>query len=118
MRLTKGFGSNNAIRAKGAPVRLTSCQQSVAGGGLIAKMWELGINAHLHVERLCDRNIGIATRLVGTVRTPMPLNRLSAQKLHPKPLVTYVSSIDSAVDTHKAFVHTAETRALKVLTGA
>jgi alcohol dehydrogenase len=72
----------------------------------------------LHLERLWDRNITIATRLVDTVSTPMLLKTIEAGKLNPGLLVTHRFKLDAILEAYKTFAGAADSRALKVIIDA
>jgi alcohol dehydrogenase len=57
-----------------------------------------GQKVALHPERLWDRNISIATRLVDTVTIPMLFKSVGSHKIDPKRLITHRFKLDSILD--------------------
>jgi alcohol dehydrogenase len=118
MNITGQRGVDTAIEAVGIPATFELCEQIVAPGGIIANIGVHGTKVDLHLERLWDRNITIATRLVDTVSTPMLLNVLRTHRLDPALLITHRFKLDSILDAYETFAHAADTRALKVIIAA
>lgn len=115
MKITSELGVDTAIEAVGIPATFELCEQIVAPGGVIANIGVHGTKVDLHLEKLWDRNITIATRLVDTVTTPMLLNSLRSHKIDPKLLITHRFKLDRILDAYETFAHAANTRALKVI---
>lgn len=115
MKMTGGLGVDTAIEAVGIPATFALCQQMIAPGGTIANVGVHGATVDLHLERLWDRNITIATRLVDTGSTSMLLNLLRSRRLDPKVLITHRFKLEHILEAYEVFAHAAENRALKVI---
>jgi len=115
MKQTDGIGVDTAIEAVGIPATFELCEEIVAPGGTIANIGVHGTKAALHLERLWDRNITIATRLVDTVSTPMLLKVLRSNKIDPKRLITHRFKLNQILEAYETFGHAAYTGALKVI---
>jgi alcohol dehydrogenase len=115
MKMTGGRGVDTSIEAVGVPSSFLTCQDIVAPGGIIANIGAHGLKADLHLEKLWDRNIAIATRLVDTVTTPMLLKTVQSRKIDPKRLITHHFKLDQIMDAYETFGHAAQTNALKVV---
>jgi len=115
MKMTGGRGVDTAIEAVGVPASFITCEDIVAPGGVIANIGVHGAKVDLHLERLWDRNIGITTRLVDTVTTPMLLKTVESHKIDPKQLITHRFKFDQILDAYETFGAAAKTHALKVL---
>jgi len=115
MKMTGNRGVDTVIEAVGLPATFELCQQLVAPGGTIANIGVHGTKVDLHLESLWNRNITITTRLVDTISTPMLINVLLSQKLDPKLLITHRFKFEKIVEAYDAFIHAAETKAIKVL---
>jgi alcohol dehydrogenase len=94
MKMTDRRGVDTAIEAVGVPASFITCEDIVAPGGTIANIGVHGVKADLHLERLWDRNIAIATRLVDTVTTPVLLKTVQSHKIDPKRLITHRFKLD------------------------
>jgi alcohol dehydrogenase len=116
--LTGGRGVDTAIEAVGVPATFVLCEDVVAPGGLIANIGVHGHKVDLHLERLWAHNIGITTRLVDTVTTPMLLKTVQSKKLDPTRLITHRFKLDQIQDAYNTFGRAAETHALKVIISA
>jgi alcohol dehydrogenase len=66
--------------------------------------------AELHLEKLCDRNISITTRLVDTVTTPMLLKVVRSGKL-----LTHRFAMNDIMKAYDTFGNAAKEDALKVV---
>jgi alcohol dehydrogenase len=115
MKITGGVGVDTAIEAVGVPASFELCEQIVAPGGVIANIGVHGTQVALHLERLWDRNISIATRLVDTVSTPQLLDIVTSRKIDPKRLITHHFKFDQILEAYETFGHAADTGALKVI---
>ena len=115
MKITGGVGVDTAIEAVGVPASFELCEQIVAPGGVIANIGVHGTQVSLHLERLWDRNITIATRLVDTVSTPQLLDIVRSRKIDPKRLITHHFKFDQILEAYETFGHAADTGALKVI---
>jgi len=115
MKITGGVGVDTAIEAVGVPASFELCEQIVAPGGVIANIGVHGTQVALHLERLWDRNISIATRLVDTVSTPQLLDIVTSRKIDPKQLITHHFKFDQILEAYETFGHAADTGALKVI---
>jgi len=115
MKMTGGRGVDTAIEAVGVPATFTLCEDIVAPGGIIANIGVHGQKVDLHLERLWDRNITITTRLVDTVTTPMLIQTVRSQKVHPERLITHRFKLDKILDAYRTFGSAAKTNALKVI---
>jgi len=115
MKMTNGRGVDTAIEAVGVPASFITCEDIVAPGGIIANIGVHGVKADLHLERLWDRNIGITTRLVDTVTTPMLLKTVQSRRIDPTQLITHRFKLDKILDAYETFGAAAKTNALKVL---
>ena len=115
MKLTAGGGVDTAIEAVGVPATFELCAEMVAPGGIVANIGVHGTPVTLHLEKLWDRNIGITTRLVDTVSTPMLLKILMSGKLDPTLLITHRFSLDKILDAYDTFGKAKDSGALKVL---
>jgi alcohol dehydrogenase len=115
LKLTGGRGADTVIEAVGIPATFELCEEVVAPGGVIANIGVHGAKVSLHLERLWDRNITIATRLVDTVTTPMLLKTVQAGKIDPKRLVTHRFKLDALPEAYETFAHAANSKALKVI---
>lgn len=118
MELTGGSGVDAAIEAVGIPSTFVVCQEIVAAGGVIANIGVHGLKADLHLEKLWDRNITIATRLVDTVSTPLLLKTVESRKINPKDLITHRFRLADVLDAYETFSRAANTQALKVIINA
>jgi alcohol dehydrogenase len=98
----------------GIPATFELCQALVAAGGVIANIGVHGVKADLHLEKLWDRNIAIATRLVDTATIPMFFKTGRAQKPDPSKLFTHRFKMDGILDAYDTFANAARTMALKV----
>jgi alcohol dehydrogenase len=116
--MTDNRGVDTAIEAVGVPASFITCEDIVAPGGVIANIGVHGVKANLHLERLWDRNIAIATRLVDTVSTPMLLKTVQSHRIDPKQLITHRLKFDRILDAYDTFGAAAKTNALKVLIAA
>jgi alcohol dehydrogenase len=116
--LTGGRGVDTAIEAVGVPATFVLCEDVVAPGGLIANIGVHGHKVDLHLERLWAHNIGITTRLVDTVTTPMLLKTVQSKKLDPTRLITHRFKLDQIQDAYNTIGRAAETHALKVIISA
>jgi alcohol dehydrogenase len=116
--LTGGRGVDTAIEAVGVPATFVLCEDLVAPGGIIANIGVHGKKVDLHLERLWAHNIGITTRLVDTVTTPMLLKTVQSKKLDPTRLITHRFKLDQILDAYDTFGRAAETHALKVIISA
>ena len=115
MKMTDGRGVDTAIEAVGIPATFELCEDIIAPGGTIANIGVHGTKVALHLERLWDRNITIATRLVDTASTPMLLKAAQAGKIDPKRLITHRFKFDAILDAYETFAHAADSKALKVI---
>lgn len=115
MKMTGGRGVDTAIEAVGVPASFAACEDVVAPGGVIANVGVHGGKVDLHLERLWDRNITIATGLVDTYTTPTLLKTVQSRKIDPKRLITHRFRLDQITDAYDTFGAAAETKALKVL---
>jgi alcohol dehydrogenase len=115
LKLTGGLGADTVIEAVGIPATFELCEEIVAPGGVIANIGVHGTKVSLHLERLWDRNITIATRLVDTVSTPMLLKTVQSGKIDPKSLVTHRFKLDAILEAYETFAHAADSKALKVI---
>ncbi|BCH24211.1 GNAT family N-acetyltransferase [Mesorhizobium sp. L-8-3] len=115
LALTGGRGVDTAIEAVGIPATFELCEDIVAPGGVIANVGVHGVKADLHLEKLWSHNLGITTRLVDTVSTPMLLKTVQSGKIDPKKLITHRFALDRIVDAYETFGSAASTHALKVI---
>jgi alcohol dehydrogenase len=115
LALTGKRGVDTAIEAVGIPATFELCEQIVAPGGHIANIGVHGKPVTLHLEQLWDRNIGITTRLVDTVSTPVLLKMMRACKLDPRKLITHRFKLTDIIAAYETFAHAATTGALKVI---
>ena len=115
MNMTDGKGADTVIEAVGIPATFELCEAIVAPGGTIANIGVHGTKVALHLERLWDRNITIATRLVDTVSTPMLLKTVQSGKIDPGQLITHHFKLSAILEAYDTFAHAADTKALKVI---
>jgi alcohol dehydrogenase len=115
MKMTGGQGVDTAIEAVGVPASFITCEEIVAPGGTIANVGVHGAKVDLHLERLWSQNIGITTRLVDTVTTPMLLKTVQARKLDPSKLITHRFKLGQILAAYETFGHADKTQALKVI---
>jgi alcohol dehydrogenase len=115
MDLTAGQGVDVAIEAVGVPATFDICQAILAPGGRLANVGVHGVAVALHLEKLWDRNITIATRLVDTTTTPMLLKVVASGRLQPRRLVTHRFAMDDIMTAYDTFEHAAREGALKVI---
>jgi alcohol dehydrogenase len=115
MELTEGAGVDVAIEAVGLPATFAICQGIVAAGGRIANVGVHGKPVELHMEKLWDRNISLATGLVDTVTTPMLLKVVRSGKLQPSKLVTHRFAMNDITKAYDTFGNAAKDGALKVV---
>jgi alcohol dehydrogenase len=115
MNMTDGKGADTVIEAVGIPATFELCEAIVAPGGTIANIGVHGTKVALHLERLWDRNITIATRLVDTVSTPMLLKTMQSGKIDPGRLVTHRFKLSAILEAYDTFARAADTKALKVI---
>jgi len=113
LKLTDGRGADTVIEAVGIPATFELCEEIVAPGGVIANVGVHGTSVPLHLERLWDRNITIATRLVDTASTPMLLKTVCSHQIDPTLLITHRFKLDYIIDAYETFSQAAQTRALK-----
>jgi alcohol dehydrogenase len=115
MHMTDGKGADTVIEAVGIPATFELCEAIVAPGGTIANIGVHGTKVALHLERLWDRNITIATRLVDTVSTPMLLKTVQSGKIDPGQLITHHFKLSAILEAYDTFARAADTKALKVI---
>jgi len=115
MALTGGKGVDVAIEAVGIPATFDICQSIVAAGGAIANVGVHGKSVELHLEKLWAHNIGITTRLVDTVTTPMLLRTVVSGKLRPAQLITHRFKLSEIMKAYDTFGNAAREKALKVI---
>ena len=115
MALTDGIGVDVAIEAVGSQATFDICQSVIAPGGHIANIGVHGCAVQLHLEKLWDRNITLATRLVDTVTTPMLLKVLVSGTLNVKQLVTHRFELSDVLQAYETFGNAAKLQALKVI---
>ncbi|OBT67849.1 hypothetical protein VE03_02519 [Pseudogymnoascus sp. 23342-1-I1] len=113
--LTDQKGCDAVIEAVGLPRTFELCQNLVAPGGVIANVGVHGTKVDLHLEKLWAQNIGITTRLVDTVTTPMLLKLLSAGKIDPSILITHKFAFTDIEAAYSTFSAASKHKALKVL---
>lgn len=113
MALTSNRGVDTAIEAVGVPTTFELCEGLIVPGGTIANIGVHGAKVALHLERLWDRNIANATRLVDTVSTPMLLNLLKSHEIDPKLLITHTFPLDHILDAYETFAHGTNGTALR-----
>jgi alcohol dehydrogenase len=115
MELTGGAGVDVAIEAVGIPATFGICQEIIAAGGHLANIGVHGKPVELHLEKLWDRNIGLTTRLVDTITTPMLLKIVQSGKLQPAKLVTHRFALNDIMRAYDTFGNAAKEGALKVI---
>jgi len=115
LSITEGAGVDLAIEAVGTPAAFDTCQAIVGAGGRIANIGVHGKSVQLHLEKLWDRNIGLTTRLVDTVTTPLLLKLMKTGKLRPEGLITHRFNLDDIMQAYDTFADAARTSALKVV---
>ena len=115
LKLTDQRGVDTAIEAVGVPATFELCEQIVAAGGHIANIGVHGKPVALHLERLWDRNISIATRLVDTSSTPTLLKMVRARKIDAARLITHHFKLDAVAQAYDTFANAASTGALKII---
>lgn len=115
MALTNGKGVDTAIEAVGIPATFELYEAIVCPGGHIANIGVHGKSVTLHMETLWSRNIGITTRLVDTVTTPMLFKTVQSKKIQPKKLITHHFKLDQIIEAYDTFEHAAKEKALKVI---
>jgi alcohol dehydrogenase len=115
LSITEGAGVDLAIEAVGTPAAFDTCQAIVGAGGRIANIGVHGTSVQLHLEKLWDRNIGLTTRLVDTVTTPLLLKLMKTGRLRPAGLVTHRFDLDDIMQAYDTFADAAKTSALKVV---
>ena len=115
LSITEGAGVDLAIEAVGTPAAFDTCQAIVGAGGRIANIGVHGKSVQLHLEKLWDRNIGLTTRLVDTVTTPLLLKLMKTGKLRPAGLITHRFNLDDIMQAYDTFADAARTSALKVV---
>lgn len=114
MELTEGAGVDVTLEAVGLPPTFVICQAIVAAEGRIANVGVHGKPVELHLEKLCDRNIRLTTRLVDTVTTPMLLKTVRSGKLQRSKLVTHRFAMSDIMKAYDTFGNAAKEGALKV----
>jgi alcohol dehydrogenase len=115
MRLTEGRGADVAIEAVGLPETFDVCQRIVAPGGHIANIGVHGKGAMLHLDKLWDRNVTIATQLVDTVSTPKLLAAVLNGTLRPGRLITHRFGLSEITEAYGVFGRAVRERAIKVV---
>lgn len=115
MQLTEGKGVDTAIEAVGVPPTFELCETIVAAGGRIANIGVHGKGVTLHLEELWARNIGITTRLVDTVTTPMLLKTVTSRKLDAGKLITHRFRLPEILKAYDTFQHAEKEKSLKVI---
>jgi len=115
MKLTNGKGVDTAIEAVGTSATFEMCEAIIATGGHIANIGVHGKSVVLHMETLWSKNIGITTRLVDTVTTPMLYKTVQAKKIEPKKLITHHFKLEDVVKAYDTFGNAAREKALKVI---
>ncbi len=115
MKLTNGKGVDTAIEAVGIPATFELCEAIVDAGGHIANIGVHGKSVTLHMETLWSKNIGITTRLVDTVTTPMLFKTVQSHKLDSKKLITHHFRLDEVMKAYDTFGNAAKEKALKVI---
>jgi alcohol dehydrogenase len=84
-------------------------------GGTIANIGVHGTKVELHLERLWERNITLATRPVDTASTPMLLKTVCSHQIDPTLLMTHRFKLDEIIDAYETFAQAAQTLAPKVI---
>ncbi len=115
MKMTGKRGVDTAIEAVGVPATFELCEKVVAVGGTIANIGVHGKKVDLNLERLWDRNIAIATRLVDTATIPMLFKTVASHKIDPKLLITHRFKLNKIINAYETFGNAAKTKALKVI---
>lgn len=118
MGLTNKMGVDVAIEAVGLPETFDICQQIIAPGGHIANIGVHGKPATLRLERLWDRNISIATRLVDTATTSTLIKTVASGALDPSRLITHRFCLNDMMKAYDAFGHAVREKAIKVIINA
>jgi alcohol dehydrogenase len=115
MQLTGNRGVDTAIEAVGVPATFGVCEAIIAAGGTLANIGVHGAKVDLHLERLWAHNIGITTRLVDTVTTPLLLRTVQSSKIDPNLLITHHFTHANTLEAYDTFGRAAATKALKVI---
>jgi len=115
MNLTGNIGVDVAIEAVGLPETFDICQQIIAPGGHIANIGVHGKPSMLRLERLWDRNISIATRLVDTSTTSTLIKTVASGALDPRRLITHRFCLGDMMKAYDAFGHAVREKAIKVI---
>jgi alcohol dehydrogenase len=113
--ISGGEGVDVAIEAVGVPETFDVCQAVLAPGGRLANVGVHGKPVTLHLEKLWAHNIGLTTRLVDTVSTPMLLKLVESGQLQPGRLATHRFHMSEAMKAYDTFASAARERALKVI---
>ena len=61
----------------------------------------------LHLEKVCDRNVALTTRLVDMVTTPLRVKLMKTGKLRPSGLVTPRFGLDDIMQAYDSFADAA-----------
>ena len=115
MQWTEGKGVDTAIEAVGVPATFELCEVIIGAGGKIANIGVHGKSVSLHLEDLWARNIGITTRLVDTVTTPMLLKTVTSHKLDAGRLITHRFKLNDILKAYDIFQHADKEKSLKVI---
>jgi len=115
LQLTEDRGVDTAIEAVGIPPTFELCETIVAPGGRIANIGVHGKGVTLHLEELWSKNIGITTRLVDTVTTPMLLKTVQSKKLDAGRLITHRFRLNDILKAYDTFEHADKEKSLKVI---
>ena len=115
LTVTNGAGVDVAIEAVGLPATFDICQSIVAPGGRIANVGVHGTPVQFHLEKLWHHNIGLTTRLVDTVTTPMLLRVVQSGRLHPERLVTHRFQLHDVMKAYDTFENASREGAMKVI---
>ncbi|KZT03615.1 alcohol dehydrogenase GroES domain protein [Laetiporus sulphureus 93-53] len=115
MEITGGMGVDTAIEAVGMKPTFELCEEIIGVGGHIANIGVHGGVVDLHMEKLWDRNIGITTRLVDAVTSPMLIRLLEGGKLNAGALITHRYKFSEMEQAYDAFAAASQNKALKVI---
>ncbi len=115
MKMTGKRGVDTAIEAVGVPATFELCEKVVAVGGTIANIGVHGKKVDLNLERLWDRNIAIATRLVDTATIPMLFKTVASHKIDPKLLITHRFKLNKIINAYETFGNAARQKPSRVI---
>jgi len=115
LEITKGAGVDTAIEVVGMPATFELCQEITGVGGTIANVGVHGSKVDLHMEKLWNKGITIATSCVDGVSAPTVLKLVESGKIDPRPLISHTFKFSEITQAYTAFSAATTHKALKVI---